>query len=170
TPATRATRSPAADSIAQSSSAVLPTPGSPRITSTPLRPARAASSSWLSAARSGRRSSSITGPHVEPPARITPPARFTLQAARVRRQHRPSAPGDPAATDLLVRGQRASSGRAAVRDDLRSSLPPRDTALATEDARAFRPTAGAGTPSLCRAKGPPRRVDLLFYARCPFSS
>jgi hypothetical protein len=39
----------------------LPTPGSPRITSTPLRPASAASSNPLSAARSGRRPSSITG-------------------------------------------------------------------------------------------------------------
>src|ERR1700683_2376107 len=82
TPATRATRRPGAAPTAQSSSAVLPTPGSPRSTTTPLRPARAASSSPLSAARSGRRSSSITGPHVEPPPRITPPARLTLPADR----------------------------------------------------------------------------------------
>ena len=64
----RATRSPAADSIAFSSSAVLPTPGSPRTTSTPLRPARAESSSRLSVARSGRRSSTVTEPHVIPDA------------------------------------------------------------------------------------------------------
>ena len=77
--------------------------------------ARAASSSPLSAARSGSRSSSITGPHVEPPPRITPLARFTLQAARSRRQHRPPGPAsDPAAMDLLVRrvSQRAGSAGA----------------------------------------------------------
>ena len=38
-------------------------------------------------------------------ARITPPARFTLQPARARRQHQPPAPAsDPAARDLLVPG------------------------------------------------------------------
>src|SRR5215470_5664657 len=42
--------------------AVLPTPGSPRSTSTPLCPARAPSSRPPSAARSVRRSSSITCP------------------------------------------------------------------------------------------------------------
>jgi hypothetical protein len=61
-PATRATRRPAANPTASSSKAVLPTPGSPRSTSTPLCPARAPSSRPASAARSPRRSSSITRP------------------------------------------------------------------------------------------------------------
>jgi hypothetical protein len=41
---------------------------------------------------------------VEPPPRITPPARFTLQAARARRQQPPPPASDPAARDLPVRG------------------------------------------------------------------
>src|SRR5215831_8177953 len=57
TTATVATRRSAADSIPSASNAVLPTPGSPRTTSTPLSPARTASSNWASAARSARRSS-----------------------------------------------------------------------------------------------------------------
>jgi hypothetical protein len=50
--------------------------------------------------------------------------------------------------DLLVRGggQRAGSGRAAVRDDLRSSLPPRDADPAAGDVKAFCRTTGPGTP------------------------
>lgn len=54
-------RNPGADSITYSSSAVLPTLGSPPTTSAPLRPARAASSSPSSTGRSARRSSSTTG-------------------------------------------------------------------------------------------------------------
>jgi hypothetical protein len=41
---------------------------------------------------------------VEPPGADNTTRRFTLQAARARRQHRPPPPAsDPAATDLLVR-------------------------------------------------------------------
>jgi hypothetical protein len=60
TPEARTTRHPVACSTAYSSKAVLPTPGSPRTTSTPLRPARTAPSSRSSAAHSGPRPSSTT--------------------------------------------------------------------------------------------------------------
>lgn len=56
-PPTRAVRMPAADAIVSSRSAVLPTQASPGTTSAPLRRQQLAS-----AARSVRRSSSITGP------------------------------------------------------------------------------------------------------------
>ena len=62
TPDTRAMPRPAAHSMAYSSSAVLPTPGSPRSTSTPLRPPRTASSRLSSAARSALRFSSTADP------------------------------------------------------------------------------------------------------------
>ena len=55
----RAIANPDADSITYSSSAALPAPGPPRSTSTALRPARAASSSRPSAARSGRRPNNV---------------------------------------------------------------------------------------------------------------
>jgi hypothetical protein len=60
TPAARAIRNPEADSIAYSSSAVLPIPGSPRNTRALPIPPRAAASSESTAARSVRRSTSIT--------------------------------------------------------------------------------------------------------------
>jgi hypothetical protein len=48
--------------------------------------------------------------------------------------------------DLLVRGggQRAGSGRAGVRDDLRSSLPPWEAAPATGECQSFLPNGWRG--------------------------
>ena len=59
TPATRSTRQPTACPARYSSSADLPTPGSPCTTSTRLSPARTASTSPSSTRRSARRSVSL---------------------------------------------------------------------------------------------------------------
>jgi len=65
TPTARITRNPDAELIAESSSAVLPTPGSPLTTSTRLCPPRTPSSSRTSASRSSHRScNTYAGPSV----------------------------------------------------------------------------------------------------------
>ncbi len=70
TPTARATRNPDADSIADCSSAVLPTPGSPLTTNTRLCPPRTASSSRSSTSRSTRRPCNTSaGPSVTMPHR-----------------------------------------------------------------------------------------------------
>ena len=70
TPTARATRNPGADSIADCSSAVLPTPGSPLTTNTRLCPPRTASSRRSSTSRSTRRPCSApAGPSVTMPQR-----------------------------------------------------------------------------------------------------
>ena len=85
-PATRTTRHPDAASRRYSSSAVLPTPASPRITRARLSPMRTASTrssrTWHSAARP---SSTPPVPTVHPGARTL----FGVDAATARARHRP---------------------------------------------------------------------------------
>src|SRR3954453_11252193 len=71
TPTARSTRMSTADAIAYSTSAVFPIPASPRTTSTPLRPLRAASSSPPSTAHSSRRPRSTSPPGAERPTAMS---------------------------------------------------------------------------------------------------